>query len=95
MGYSPRDLALARTWEVAGVVGAALLAAAAAIGVLALAPSMVEPDVNVPPLVRPFPGLPDFALLLLVGLAMVLAAAAVAWRRARHSSPAEVLRGNG
>jgi hypothetical protein len=95
MGYSPRDLALARTWEVAGVVGSALLAAAAAVGVLALAPSMVEPDVNVLPLVRPTPGLPDFALLVLVGLAMVLAAAAVAWRRAAHSMTAEVLRGNG
>ena len=95
MGFSARDLAAARTWEVAGVVGSSLLAAVAGVAALALAPSMIEPDVSLPPVTRPLPGLADVGLLLLVGAAMVLGGAAVARRRADSVVAAEVLRGNG
>ena len=95
MGFSARDLAAARTWEVAGVVGSSLLAAVAAVAALTLGPSMVEPDVSLAPVTRPLPGVTDLVLLLLVGAAMVLGGAAVARRRAGSVVAAEVLRGNG
>ena len=95
MGYSPRDLTAARTWEVAAVVASSLLAAVVAVGALTVAPSMIEPDVSLLPRISPLPGLLDLGVLLLVTAAMVLAAAAVARRRVSRAVPAEVLRGNG
>jgi hypothetical protein len=95
MGFTAQDLALARTWEVAGVVGSALVAALVAVAALTLVPTMVEPDVTLAPVTRPLPGLPDLGLLLLVAAAMVAGGAAVARRRAGRTDAAEVLRGNG
>ena len=67
MGFSARDLALARTWEVAWVVGSAVVAAVVAVIALTLVPTMVEPDVSLAPVTRPIPGVPDLGLLLAGG----------------------------
>jgi hypothetical protein len=95
MGFSARDLAAARTWEVASVVGSALVAAVVGVLALTAVPTMIEPDVSLPPATGPIPAVPDLGVLLLVGAAMVAAGAAVARRRAGRTDAAEVLRANG
>ena len=95
MSYRARDLAAARTWEVAFAVGSSLVAAAVAIVVLARGPSMIEPAARVPPLTRPLPGWTDAGLLLAACAVLVVVAGLIARRRAGARVPAEVLRGNG
>jgi hypothetical protein len=75
MSYRARDLAAARTWEVAFAVGSSLVAAAVAIIVLAQGPSMIEPAARVAPLTRPLPAGPTPGCW---------------WRRARCWSPSPV-----
>ena len=95
MGFSPGDLAGARTWEVAAVVAGSLVAAAASVLVLVLAPTTVEPAADVLPLTRPAPALLD-ALVLVAGcLVLTGAAAVVGRRRAGTRDAAEVLRADG
>ena len=93
-GFSPRELTTARMWEVAGVIGSALVAASAAVLVLTAAPTMIDPDVSMPPLAHPVPGVSDFTVLAAISAAMLLAATLVARRRSATARPAEVLRGN-
>jgi hypothetical protein len=95
MSYRARDLAAARTWEVAFAVGSSLVAAAVAIIVLAQGPSMIEPAARVAPLTRPLPGWGDAGLLVAACAVLVAVAGLIARRRAGARVPAEVLRGNG
>lgn len=95
MSYRARDLAAARTWEVAFAVGSSLVAAAVAIIVLAQGPSMIEPAARVAPLTRPLPGWTDAGLLVAACAVLVAIAGLIARRRAGARVPAEVLRGNG
>jgi hypothetical protein len=95
MGYGTRELAAARTWEVAAAVVAALVAAAVSVAAMVLGPSLVEPAARVQPLTRPLSGVSDGLVLVLAGVVLVVAAGAIAGRRAGTRTPAEVLRGNG
>jgi putative ABC transport system permease protein len=95
MAYGTRELAAARTWEVAAAVVAALVAAAASIAAMVLGPSLIEPAGRVLPLTRPLSGASDALLLVVAAVVLVVAASAVARRRAGTRTAAEVLRGDG
>ena len=95
MGFRRADLARSRTWEIVGVVAAALVASGVAVAALTLAPTTVEPAADLPPLTRPAPSLVDAAVLLGVGVLLAAGSAAVGRRRAATRNPAEVLRGDG
>lgn len=92
MGWSSRELARTRAWEVGYAVATAVLAAALAGAVLVLSPTIIDATANVPPLAVPRPGAGDLVALLAVLVATVLLAWVVGAWRARRRRPAEVLR---
>jgi hypothetical protein len=95
MGWSSRELARARAWEVGYAVATAVLAAVLAGGVLVLAPTIIDAVATIPPLTRPRPGVADVVALLVVLAVTVLLAWLLGARRARRRIPAEVLRAGG
>ncbi|WP_345520107.1 hypothetical protein [Nocardioides conyzicola] len=95
MGWSSRELARARAWEVGYAVATAVLAAVLAGAGLVLAPTIIDAVATIPPLTRPRPGVADLVLLLVVLVVTVLLAWILGARRARRRVPAEVLRAGG
>ncbi|MEV7429227.1 hypothetical protein AB0N29_06360 [Nocardioides sp. NPDC092400] len=95
MGYRPRELAAARTWEVARAVLTAAVATVVSTAALVLGPSLVDQVPQVLPTSRPRLGATEVGAVVGLALAMVAAASAVGLARARRRSGPEVLRGNG
>jgi hypothetical protein len=95
MGWSSRELARARAWEVGYAVATAVFAAVLAGAVLVLAPTIIDAVATIPPLTRPRPAVADVAALLVTLAVTVLLAWLLGTRRARRRIPAEVLRAGG
>ncbi|GGO68525.1 hypothetical protein [Nocardioides deserti] len=95
MGWRPRQLAAARTWEVVRAVLTAAVATLVTTGAMVLGPSLVDQVASVLPVSRPRVGVAEVLAVVALGVAMVLASAGVGLVRARGRSSAEVLRGNG
>ncbi|KQW49266.1 hypothetical protein ASC77_11300 [Nocardioides sp. Root1257] len=95
MGWSSRELARSRSWEVAYAVATAVLAALVAGAVLVLGPTIIDAAAAIPPLTRPRPDVADLVVLLVVLVVTVLLAWLLGTRRASRRNPAEVLRGGG
>ncbi|MDN4174667.1 hypothetical protein QWY28_17025 [Nocardioides sp. SOB77] len=95
MGWRPRQLAAARTWEVVRAVLTAAAATVVSTAALLLAPSLVDQVSEVLPVSRPRLGTPELAAVVGLAAASVGAAALVGLVRARRRTSAEVLRGNG
>jgi hypothetical protein len=95
MGWSSRELARARAWEVGYAFATAVLAAVLAAAVLVLAPTIIDAVAIIPPLTRPRPAVADVVVLLVVLVVTVLLAWLLGARRARRRIPAEVLRAGG
>lgn len=95
MGWRPRQLAAARTWEVVRAVLTAGVATLVTTAAMLLGPSLVDQVTSVLPVSRPRVGPTEVLAVVALGVAMVLASAGVGLARARGRSSAEVLRGNG
>lgn len=95
MGWRPRQLAAARTWEVVRAVLTAGVATLVTTAAMLLGPSLVDQVTSVLPVSRPRVGVTEVVAVVALGVAMVLASAGVGLTRARGRSSAEVLRGNG
>ncbi|WP_296602100.1 hypothetical protein [Nocardioides sp.] len=95
VGFSTGELARSRAWEVARAVMVALVAAGLSVGVLVVAPTMIDATTAIAPLARPRPGWPDALTLAAVLVAIVLVSWLVGARRAARRRTAEVLRAGG
>jgi hypothetical protein len=94
MGSTDGELRVTRAMELSFVALRALSAALLAAGGLALlGPAVLDPAPRLPPLVRAAPAWSDLAALGVVTIVLVLVATAVARRRIRSLTTAEVLRG--
>ncbi|MCR6030955.1 hypothetical protein GGQ22_05815 [Nocardioides sp. zg-579] len=95
MGWRPRQLEAARTWEVVRAVLTAAAATALSTTALLLGPSLIDQVGQVLPISRPRLGVEEVAAVSVLAAVMVAAAALVGLVRARRRTSAEVLRGEG